>query len=436
MSAADTSQSLRMRRPILLLVALCVLGSSGLWAEEQTTSDLAASHPLSLSECYALALKRSETIAIQRERIEETEGRFLQALSSILPRASFVVSEKRQDGTGQSAFTLQRVPERRFTFSQPLFAGFKEFAAMVGARAERRERTYQKARAEQLLLVDVADAFHLLLEQREDLRALETTRTALAQRVDELKDRERLGRSRPSEVASALAQLRRTEADMELTRSQERIARQLLEFLTGLPHIEAIHDPELSLSPLEPEETYVAKITMRPDVQASEEIWKVARAAVGVAQAKFWPTVNIDGNRYTKRAGAAADVSWDVTLTVDVPLFQGGQAVGAVKEAASQARQAKLDYERVQREALLDIRDMYVKLQAAIARSEALTKARDATEESYRLQVEDYRLNLVNNLEVLQELHQLQDAQRDAIEAHHEAKRLYWQLRAATGETL
>ncbi len=97
----------------------------------------------------------------------------------MLPRASFALSEKRQNGTGGSAFTLKEVPERKFVFTQPLFLGFKEFAAMAGTRAERRQRVAEKSRAEHLLLVDVADAVHLLLQQRQDLSALETIRTAL-----------------------------------------------------------------------------------------------------------------------------------------------------------------------------------------------------------------------------------------------------------------
>ena len=103
---------------------------------------------LTLEEAYALALKQSETIAIQGELLKETEGRFLQALSGALPNASFEASEKRQDGTGSSSFTLKKIPERKFVFSQPLFSGFKEFAAMAGARAQRRQRAYDKIRAE------------------------------------------------------------------------------------------------------------------------------------------------------------------------------------------------------------------------------------------------------------------------------------------------
>ena len=205
-----------MRRTLRLGVAVLWVISPCLgWADDST--------PLTLAEAYRLALKRSETIAIQSELIKETEGRFLQSLSGVLPRATFSLSEKRQDGTGSSAFTLKEVPERKFVFSQPLFSGFKEFAAMAGTRAERRQRVAEKARAEHLLFVDVANAFHLLLEQRQDLNTLETIRAALIERLDELKVREQLGRSRPSEVVSAEAQLRRVEAEMELVKSRETV---------------------------------------------------------------------------------------------------------------------------------------------------------------------------------------------------------------------
>lgn len=428
------------RRLACVLVALLTIPAAS-WAERAAEtvavpeSGLTESG-LTLRECYALALKRSETIAIQAELIKETEGRFLQALSGILPEASYVISEQRQDGTGASAFTLRHVPQHRFFFSQPLFAGFKEFAAMAGSRAERRERKHEKARAEQLLLIDVADAFHLLLQQREDLEALETIRVALVERLDELRQREQLGRSRPSEVVSAEAQLRRTEAEVELARRDETVSRQLLEFLTGLTRIEAVSRPDLSLPALDVVEAYAGRAALRPDVRAAEEAWQVARKEVLVVQAKLWPTVDLEGNYYTERVGAAAAVEWDATLKVDVPLFQGGEAVGGVKEAAAAARRAKLEFERAERSAALDIRDTYAKLQAAIARSVALGRALEAADQSYRLQVEDYRLNLVSNLDVLRELEQLQDARRDAIQAQHEVQRLYWQLQVATGETL
>ena len=393
---------------------------------------------LTLEECYQLALKRSETIAIQREMLEEAQGRFMQALSGILPRASFVLSERRQDGSGESAFTLRRVPEQRFTFSQPLFGGFKEFAAMAGTKAERRQRVHEKERAEQLLLTDVSDTFYLLFEQREDLYVLETIRTTLAQRIDELREREQLGRSRTSEVVSAEAQLRRIEAEIERVQIQETIARQLLEFLTGLDQVDGIQDVAATLipSPLDQEDMYMRQAAARPDVLAAEEAWRVTQKLVTVSRARYWPTVNLEGNYYTERAGVSADIDWDALLKVDAPLFQGGQAVGAVREANSRARQAQLKFEQAQRRANLDARDAYSSLKGSLARYAALQKALDAAEQDYRLELEDYQRRLISNLDVLQALQTLQDARRDVIHARYETKRLYWALRTATGEGL
>ncbi len=416
--------------PVLLLLPVAA------WAAEESQPGTAEALPLTLAECYGLALKRSETIAIQAELVRQTEGRFLQVLSTALPNIAFESSEKRQAGGGGSAFTLKEGPERKFTFSQPLFSGFKEFSAMRGSRAERRERLQQKARAEQLLFVDVADAFYLFLEHQQDLQILAAIQDALQARIGELTERERLGRSRTSEGGSAQARLRRVEAQMEGVRSDAVTSRQLLEFLTGTSPITAVTEAGFAVPALETEAAYLAGVSARPDVRVAEEAWRVSREEMHIAQAKFFPTVNVEGNYYTKRVGVSEGVDWDALLKVRVPLFQGGEAFGATKEASSKARQAKLQFDQTARSASLEIQDVYARLHAALARQAALEQALAASEEDYRLQVEDYRRNLVGNLDVLLALQTLQDARRDVLHAQYETKRLYWQLRVATGEAL
>jgi outer membrane protein len=393
---------------------------------------------LTLADSFTLALKRSEEIAIRGEVITESEGRFLQALSGALPRASFQATEKRQDGTGSSAFTLREIPERRFVFSQPLFSGFKEFAAMAAVRAERRQRSHERTRAEHLLFVDVSEAFYLLREQREDLSALEATRSVLTGRLNELAEREQLGRSRPSEVVSAEAQLRGVEAEIERIRGLETTALRLLEFLTGLPRIGGTSEPEPhpAFAPLPTEAEYLARAEARPDVRAAEEAWRAAKREVLVAGADFLPAVDVESNYYTKRVGNAADVDWDVLFTVDVPIFQGGETAGAVRQARARARQAKLRHERTAREAALDIQDAYTQLEAGKRRKTTLERALESTEEQYRLLLDEYRLNLVNNLEVLRTLEDLQEARRDVIHVMYEVKRLYRRLQTAIGQPL
>ena len=391
---------------------------------------------LALQDCYRMALKQSEEVAVRAELITETEGRFQQALSGVLPKISFSSVDKRQDGDGGSAFTRRYLPERKFTFSQPLFSGFKEFAAMRGSKSEKRLREQEKARAEQLLLMDVSDAFHLLLQQRREIGLLDAIRQTLRDRIRELEDREKIGRSRASERVAVQAQLYRVEAEWEQAQTQEQVSSQLLQFLTGLNAITELADPGPELPAPAPEETYRAKGPSRPDVKAAEQSLEISREELKVARAKFFPTVGVDGNYYVDRSGAAKDVKWDASLNVNVPLFQGGSTAGASKEAESGIRQADLLLQQARRVADQEIRDAYAQYDGALARMRALTKALEATEESYQMQVQEYRLNLVSNLEVLSTLQTLQDARREVTAALYDAHRLYWKLKAAAGESI
>ncbi|MDO8729799.1 MAG: TolC family protein [Candidatus Omnitrophota bacterium] len=391
---------------------------------------------LSLENCYRMALKQSEEVAVRAELITETEGRFQQALSGLLPKITFSSIDKKQDGDGGSAFTRRNVPERKFTFSQPLFSGFKEFAAMRGSKSEKRLREQEKARAEQLLLVDVSDSFHLLLQQRREIGVLDAIRQTLRERIRELEDREKIGRSRASERVAVQAQLYRVEAEWEQAQTREQVSFQLLQFLTGLDVIAELADPGPELPALGPEEAYRAKGPSRPDVKGAEQSLEISRQELKVARSKFFPTAGLEGNYYVERSGAAQDVKWDASLNVDVPLFQGGGAVGANKEAESVVRQADLKLQQTRRVADQEIRDAYTEYGGALARLRALTKALEATEESYQMQVQEYRLNLVSNLEVLSTLQILQDARRDLTSALYDAHRLYWKLQATAGESI
>lgn len=393
----------------------------------------AAEEPLTLAECYRLALTQSEAIALREEEIAQAQARFAQARSGILPKVSFSSSDKRQDGTGGSAFTLKEVPERKFVMSQPLFSGFKEFAAMKGYQAEQREFAYQKARAKQLLFQDVSEAFYLVLKERKTLSALAAIREILINRIAELKEREALGRSRRAEVFSAQGQLFRLEADLQVVESQEAVARQLLEFLTGFetvgPLIEA--DPLLSLLD---EETRLPSVALRPDLQAAEERLDKSYQEERIARAGRWPSVSLESNYFVERVGASKEVDWDAALKVEVPLFEGGLTGGQVKEKEAQTRQAAIELSQSQRLASHEVKEVLLQLQAARLQTSAHLKAVKALEESYRLQEEEYRLNLVNHLEVLESLRELEESRLRLIEAEYGLKQLYWKFKVATGE--
>ena len=408
----------------LWLIGLILIGS--------LTGSAYADEPLTLKQSYQLALKRSETIAIDGQVIKEAEGQFWQSLSGVLPQVNYAISQKWQDAPTGSV-NSRSVPERKFTFTQPLFSGFKEFAAIAGARAQHKEREHQLERAKQLLFTDVSDAFYYFQNYQQDSQALEDIHKALVDRVAELKRRWNLGRSRESEVASAQASLYKNEADQEGVQSQLEVARQLLEFLIGQP-VTIIQQEDLPNDSVADMQNFLTRANQRPDVEAAQEALTVAQKNITIARAGFWPTVSVNGNSYTKRVGATSDVDWDATLNVNIPIFNGTQTFGQVRQAQAQAREAEFTLSQTKRSAVLDIQNAYTKFMMDQKRQQALKRAYDAAFKNYSLQEEDYSHSLVNNLDVLQALQDWESTRRNYIAVQNETKRFYWNLKVATGD--
>lgn len=392
-----------------------------------------------LPDCYQMALIQSEIIAINADLIKEADAHFLVALSEILPHASFISEDYQETkpadkGTTFGTLKPAKSSTRYFNVTQTLFNGFKAIAAIRGAKYEKNQRIDEKIRAEQLLLVDVADAFYLLKERRDDLKVLKKTRKALADRVKELIAREKLGRSKPSEVVNVKAQLYNVEASIELAKSREITARQLLEFLVGQP-VGEISDSYPFPIKLNIEEYYVLKASDRPDVKAAKFAWELSKENIRVVDSGFLPEADLSGNYYIQRTGFYENTDWDVMLTVNVPIFEGTEVLGNSKVANLQADERKQEYHRAKRKAPYDIKDSYANLVGAMAVYEALRKAYSAAKLNYHLQKKDYERSLVSNLDVLTSIQTLEDAERDYISALYAAKRQYWQLRVAVGQS-
>jgi outer membrane protein len=410
-----------MKRRIIIAAACIVVGFP-LVALAQGNAGL------TVEECFALALRQSETVAITREQVNEARAHFLSALGTILPHVSFQREQNYQDTGGSSSYR-KRSYDQKFVFTQTLFAGFREFAGMSGSKSEEKQRTNELKRARQMLFVDVADAFYLLLETQEDLRTLEKTQQVLTNRIEEIKLRVDIGKSRQSEISSTEVQLYSIEADIQSAISQETLCRYLLAYLIGQPVTE-VKDPGAVIE-LQPESEYLKSVTVRPDVQAAKFEWDLNKKKAYVAKSGFLPKVDVEGGVYTHKSTAPTNGDWDATLTVKVPIFEGTETIGAVKEANAIAAQSKLKYKRALRLALQDVNDSYSKAASALARTEALKKALQAAEQNFTLQQEDYKLSLVNNLDVLTAILSLEDVRRSFNSAYYESRRFYWQLRAS-----
>ena len=380
-----------------------------------------ADEPLGLFDCYRLALKRSEQIEIQEELIHQAEANFKRSFSGILPRVSYVFKELREDGIGTT-------PERKWLVTQPLFRGFKEFAAMSGTRAFRKQREYEKERAEQLLFLDVSDAFYQRLEFKNDLKILIEIRKIVERQVRELGTWVRIGRSRPSELAMTKSQLKKIEAEITKAKRLLTVSKEVLAFLTGVS-IQSLSEERWEWNSSETVSDFLKAIRQRPDLLAKQEEIEVAKANLKAARADLFPTVSLEANSYDERSGSKSKVDWDLLLTVDIPIFEGGEVWSKVKEQRSVYHQTELETQETRRQAESEVRSAYEQFQFSLAEQKALREAVEASQENYLLQEQDYRLKLVTYLTVLSSLRDSHQAKRELNHVACETKRDFWNLK-------
>lgn len=395
-----------------------------------------------LQDCYQLASKRSETLAIRKEEIDKTTADFFKATSEALGDVDFIISDSRQqEGSGSSdssvssSFTDPRRHETKFTISQPLFQGFKSLGALQGVGSLRRQRKEEEARSREILFLDVADAFYTLLKLDGDIRIIEDIHHLFEERIADLAEREKIGRSRTSEIVTARSKMRSLEAELAKAKGERSVAEHTLEFLTGIPMTALELKDEVKTD--ENHETldhYLPFAQRRSDVEAQKQAMETAWQGVIVAQSGLWPKITLESNVYGRREGFQSGIDWDLLFKTDVPLFRGGENIGKIKEAVVNFRQARLSYQLAERQARFEIQQAYENWIASENEWKAYRDALKDSDENFRLQKEDYAHQLVNNLDVLEALESFHQARRDTNQVYHEMKINHWKLKIAAGE--
>ena len=397
----------------------------------------AATPALTLDDYFAAALKRSEVVATQTELIRQAEERAKQASSALLPTvngvASYTWQESLPAGTAVTSNTLlDRQPLAKLTATQPLFRGFREFAALRQTRAllGAQDDDYQQARVQ--LFKDVAQNFYSVLSSEQDIANLDEEIRQNQVRERDLQERVRIGRSRSSELLNVQSTISTLRAQREQLQGQLSITRESLAFLSGLDSTTALRDSEVVPQTLEPLIDYLARLERRPDVQAGKKRLAAGQENVAVARGAHLPSLDLNGNYYLDRPGNLKDVTWDVQLALSVPIFAGGSLQSKEREAQSQRTQAELSLEQLRRQALQEIRSLHQGVLSDQSQLQALEKATDIARKNYAAQTRDYRLGLVTNLDVNQALTAYLENQRAADRVRFTMKLDYLKLQAAT----
>jgi outer membrane protein len=391
---------------------------------------------LGLWQCYEKAVQQSETVAISEEGIRQAEEQYRQAWSGIPPRLSFTWQGKYQD----PSHTDFRQALGAVNLSLPALTGYREMAAMNSAKTLTRQKELETKRVRQQILSDVAQAFWNVVEVENQIQVTKSQQALVKDRIRELEDRARIGRSREAEVVAAQSQLAQVEANQEDLERVRIAARELLAFLTGAGRDVALAD-EIPL-PDQPRDLafYLDTARQRPDLLAQREAMLSAQATVKLARADHFPSLSLEGNYYVvgpeakDEAGDTNEIRWDIKANLKVPLYSWGQVQSSVRGANAQVLMATLARKRLERQVETEVKSAWENLRASLSELAKYEKLVALTDRNHKLQSADYRRGLVTNLDVIQALTGLYDATLRRDQSRYYAKLNTILLRVAAGE--
>jgi len=355
----------------------------------------AADRTLSLTAAYDLALRNHPSIHLLRERVQQAEAARYRAWGALKPTASFQGTFTHHDKEividlaasspvpvpGLEPIVFQK--QNQFAFSAvaklPLFMG-PAYPAIGVARKQVELARLTEVRSRREFLLQVAQAYYLVVSQKEVVRALEHKVQLNTKHLAAARARFEVGQSARSEVLRADLVATQDAQKLRVEQNNLKAAGQQIGILLGLSGAVDVTRPTEPPSPETASDSSVREAMIaRHDYRAALQSGDLARQAKDSVWWGFLPMLDLSWlYHWTEAAGFAGERgSWQLLFTLNVPLYDGGIRYANLREASSRIREAE-----AQRHALaLQIQSEIVKLRSDVDSANAgVVSARKALE--------------------------------------------------------
>jgi outer membrane protein len=437
--------------PILILIGILVPAS----ARPQELAEKAA---LTLEEAVALALERNQQVLIARAQSDILKGRYREVRAQALPSLTFNGSALRwRDPSflNSSSFdkipaefrnALQVIPANLFDYnvsvSQPLYTSGKVGTALKLASLESEGVGVDRAQVEQEIRLRVIRAFYdLILAER----LLEVSRAAVELRQKHLEmARTRYTAGVATEVDVLRSQVSVANAQPELIRSENSVrhARSVLNNLLVRP----VDYPTVALGeltfvprPKEDAQQIVRQaVGHRPELQRLRIDELEAESQKKLANAENRLRVDFNG-QYGFSARDPSNLwnhdfsRWMFTLSVALPIFDGGRRAGLFQQAVAQRKVAELARSEQENAVRLEVQTALDELERAEKTVEAARLNVREAERVLTMTEDNYRYGAATTLDVLDAQAALTAARWNLLQGLHDHVLARAQLRWVTG---
>jgi outer membrane protein len=274
------------------------------------------------------------------------------------------------------------------------------------------------------LYMEVVDAYYAYLIALNDMKNLELLKKQSQERVDEIRKRLQIGRSRKGELLQAEAQLGSVEAQTSDGTGTLKQAEQRFYILTGMSRQQMMDVKFEEAESAKTLDEYLSLALSREDIQNKQLEIQQFEGDVKISKAGYLPTLDLLSNYYAIQKGGSKSTQnsdWDVGLNLVIPLYEGGVTQALVSESVEKKKSAEYQLVDYQKNITIDVTNRYEMFRRYHDQIKAFDMALEKAKRSYDETLKDYRLGLVTNLDVLSSLNLYLSSKRDAEKTRFQA---------------
>jgi outer membrane protein TolC len=420
-----------------LTVAVVLAGTR---AGAQPPASTAPPLRLTLDEAVRRGLETSHRIAEAVARGEAVEAIANQRHAAVLPQVSAQAGYTRTNHVQPFAvpFTdnlfrviYPDVPDNyrtRLDLQWPIYTGGRLDAIERAARIEATASADDVTAARRDLSLEITRAYWALVTAIESLRVMDESVARVEVHLRDVRNQLAAGLIPPNDVSTVEAQASRQHMLAIQARGTRAVTEAELARLTGLAPGTSL-EPAALLDPPPAESQAVDALLETAKQQRPERAGLTKRLSAAeergrAAAAGLRPTVALGGGFDYARPNpkifpreAAWQTSWDASVSVNWPLFDGGRTSAEVAEAAASARAARERLAEFDATLAVEIRQRLTDLTSARAAIAAATDAVRSATEARRVVGERFAVGVATSTEVLDAHVALLQAELDRTQA-------------------
>jgi len=381
-----------------------------------------------LNQLAARALEGSPTLAASAGRLAQARATFTSVSGQQWPQVAALARGGRTRITQNRPLNNYSAPNFSTVQTDLVFAAQAsyevDFAGRVSslvasAKASAEQAASDLETARLLLVADLATAYYNLRQTDIELDVLTSSIELQRRSLGLAQTRNELGAGSALDVAQQQALIDTTLTQVDILRRQRALFEHAIATLTGTPA------PSFSLPPekreLRPPDVPIGVpsdvLERRPDVASAERAMAIANAQVGVANAAFYPSINLgltygQESRHSSTLLDVPSLVWSAGVSLTQPLFDGGRIKGNYAAARAGYDVAVANYRRVVLTAMQEAEDGIIGLAALERASVQADIAVESARRTLELVIARYEGGVASPLEVIVAQQQLLNAER------------------------